>query len=136
LNEALGRRWKYFGVVPADRLRVIYGSCFAFIYPSSYEGFGLPILEAMACGAPAVVACLSAFPEVGGDAALYAESQTPKAYASHLQSLMASEHRAAKVREGIAHARQFSWDTTFARTLESYRRLANGEAVAPLSCRQ
>ena len=121
LNAALGKRWIFFGRVMPERLRVLYGSGFAFIYPSSYEGFGLPVLEAMACGAPTIVANLASLPEVGGEAALYAEGQTPVAYPQNLASLSNASFRGSKIREGLARARLFSWETTFQRTVDFYR---------------
>jgi glycosyltransferase involved in cell wall biosynthesis len=119
----LGSRWVGFGSVSTEALRVLYGSCFAYIYTSSYEGFGLPILEAMSCGTPPVVANLSSFPEVGGAAALYAQDQTPEAYTQALQSLMRPEFRETKIRQGLAHVKAFSWERTFECTLEFYKKV-------------
>jgi glycosyltransferase involved in cell wall biosynthesis len=119
----LGQRWTFFGFVSAERLRVLYGSCFAYLCTSSYEGFGLPILEAMSCGTPAVVASLSSLPEVGGAAALYAESQTPEAFACHLQALFGSQLRESMIRGGLVHAGLFTRERTFEHTIEFYRKV-------------
>jgi mannosyltransferase len=121
LNKALRKRWIDFGPVSSGRLRLLYGSCFALLYPSSYEGFGLPVLEAMACGAPVVAANRSSLPEVGGTAALYADDQVAEAYAAKLRSLLASGFRESKIREGLERAQTFSWKNTFDRTLDFYK---------------
>ena len=121
LERVLPGRWVMLGGVSDEKLRAIYSSCFAFIYPSSYEGFGLPVLEAMACGAPVVTSRLSSLPEVAGDAALTAETQTGDAYAEKLAALLAEGARARWSAVGIARAAQCQWDATFARTLRFYR---------------
>jgi mannosyltransferase len=121
LNKALAKRWVGFGSVSAEQLRVLYGSCFALMYPSSYEGFGLPILQAMACGAPVVAANRSSLPEVGCTAALYADDQIADAYAVKLRSLFDTALRDSKIREGLARAQEFSSRTTFDRTLAFYK---------------
>jgi len=123
LDKWLQGRWVELGRVTNAELRDVYAGCFAFIYPSDYEGFGLPILEAQACGAPAVVANLSSFPEVGGNAALFAAAQTPKAYAEKLEQLKSSPYRSAVIATGIANAARFHWDRTFALTLDAYQRV-------------
>ena len=124
LEDVLPGRWLALGSVPDARLRALYASCFALIYPSSYEGFGLPVLEAMACGAPVVTSNLSSLPEVVGSAALKAESQTGDGYAEKLSSLLAEGERAKWAVSGFAQANQFRWETTFERTLAFYREIA------------
>ena len=93
LVEKIGTRWRWFGQLDAQKLRVLYSSVHAFIYPSDYEGFGLPILEALACGCPVVVSKLSCFPEIGANSVLYAEGQKPEAYAFHIKNLEDSSER-------------------------------------------
>jgi len=123
LERHLSRRWLMLGSISDEALRRTYGSCFAFIFPSSYEGFGLPILEAMACGCPVVTNRLSSFPEVGGDAALYSNSQTADAYAEQLVRLTDSSVRAFFVNAGLSRSRLFPWSRTFFQTVEFYRKL-------------
>lgn len=123
LDRRLPGRWQQFGRIDDAALRDIYAGARGFIYPSDYEGFGLPILEAQACGCPAVVANRSSFPEVGGDAALYAPEQIPESYAALLASLGDDECRAAIVAAGLENAARFSWEQTTAATLALYRRL-------------
>jgi mannosyltransferase len=120
LKARLATRWHEFGPVSTADLRRLYSSVFAFIFPSDYEGFGLPILEAMACGCPVVAAALSSLPEVGGTAAYYAESQTGESYAKALSALESASERKAAVLRGIARAEEFDWLQTLQKTKAVY----------------
>ncbi len=120
VNSRLGSRWREFGPVATADLRRLYSSAFAFIFPSDYEGFGLPILEAMACGCPVIAAALSSLPEVGGSAAYYAERQSGEAYASELSYLDSVKVREDAVRKGIEWAANFDWLQTFQKTKSVY----------------
>lgn len=93
LDKAIPGRWIYFGRVDDAILRVLYSSAFAFIFPSDYEGFGLPVLEAMACGCPTVTSSDAALREVGGSAALFAAEQEPESYVAALNMLKSSATR-------------------------------------------
>jgi mannosyltransferase len=121
LHGALGERWHEFGPVNNARLRQLYSSAKAFLFPSDYEGFGLPVLEAMACGCPVVAANKASLPEVGGSAARYAEGQSGEAYAAALQALDSADVRERTVRVGLARAELFSWSKTMRDTFEVYR---------------
>jgi len=122
LESRLHGRWHLHGSVPGARLRELYSTAFAFIFPSDYEGFGLPILEAMACGCPVVAAHTASLPEVGGDAAVYAREQRPGAYAEALLALQGSPSaRQAAIEAGLRRVQRFSWDRTFDETLAAYR---------------
>jgi mannosyltransferase len=120
LRQRLGTRWHEFGPVATSDLRRLYSSAFAFIFPSDYEGFGLPILEAMACGCPVVAAATSSLPEVGGTAARYADSQNSEAYASALRVLDSVEAREGAVRAGLLLAAKFDWLQTLQKTTAVY----------------
>jgi mannosyltransferase len=120
LNSRLGIRWREFGPVATADLRRLYSSAFAFIFPSDYEGFGLPILEAMACGCPVVAATTSSLPEVGGSTAYYAERQSGESYASKLSYLDSATVREDAVRCGIEWAANFDWLQTFQKTKSVY----------------
>ena len=120
LRATLGVRWHEFGPVDTGQLRHLYSTAFAFIFPSDYEGFGLPILEAMACGCPVIAANTSSLPEVGAHAARYATEQSGSAYAGQLDVLAAVSARDASVQAGIGRAAEFSWSKTFDQTLSVY----------------
>lgn len=121
LQARLGRRWRAFGAVPADELRKLYSSAHAFIFPSDYEGFGLPVLESMACGCPVVAANSSSLPEVGGSAAMYAADQRGDAYAQLLARLDDPSQRASLIEAGFSRVREFPWSRTLEQTMSIYR---------------
>jgi glycosyltransferase involved in cell wall biosynthesis len=105
---ALGVRT--LGRVPPERLIALLQGASVFVYPSLYEGFGLPVLEAMACGAPVVTSDRSSLPEVVGDAALLVDPSEPQAIAEALLELLRSPRRArALATRGLARSRTFTW---------------------------
>jgi glycosyltransferase involved in cell wall biosynthesis len=108
----------------------IYGGAEAFVFPSRYEGFGLPALEAMACGTPTVLADSSSLPEIGGDAALYFPPENASALAAQLCRLLTdSELRRHLSKQGLERARHFTWRRTAACTANAYRVAASNDAV-------
>jgi alpha-1,3-rhamnosyl/mannosyltransferase len=104
------------GWTEKDDLVGLYRGAAALILPSRYEGFGLPVLEAMACGTPVVVSPDAALREVAGDVAVYAEDGD---YADAVRRALA-EHD-ARAAAGIERARLFSWAETARRTADAYR---------------
>ena len=117
------RPWvKVLTDVPDTSLVEFYNRAELFIYPSFYEGFGLPILEAMACGTPVIASNVSSMPEVGGPAALFADPTDPREFVSQaLRLLEEKDLRRRVVDAGLRHARQFTWAATARATLEMYR---------------
>jgi mannosyltransferase len=121
LNRKLGNRWLEFGLMRSTDLKEVYGSVFAFIFPSDYEGFGLPILEAMACGCPVICSKSSSLPEVGGDAAFYAEDQDPSEYARLIREIESDSIRGKAICMGFTNIEKYSWDETCRLTQSLYR---------------
>ena len=110
-------------------LRSLYGGAAAFVFPSVYEGFGIPVLEAFAEGCPAALARTSSLPEVGGDAALYFDPADGASIRDTLARLLGDGAlRTELVARGRERVRAFTWEATCAGTAESYRR-ALGERV-------
>ncbi len=101
------------GFVPDDELRALFSGADAFVFPSLYEGFGLPVIEAMACGAPVVCSKAGALPEVVDDAAVLVDPLDIDSIATGLTTVLTSRSLQASLRQrGIARAKQFSWDQT------------------------
>lgn len=99
------------GFVADAALPALLGGAIALVYPSRYEGFGLPPLEAMACGTPAIVTPLASLPEVCGDAALYVDADDGAALADRMAALVDSPSLRAELAEaGLARAGGFTWE--------------------------
>ena len=113
------------GFVADDDLPVLYSLADLFAYPSHYEGFGIPVIEAMACGTPVVCAHNSCLPEVAGQAALQVTAADTPALAEALHRLAADEVlRQAAITEGFRQARRFTWPAAAERLLAVYRRFS------------
>jgi alpha-1,3-rhamnosyl/mannosyltransferase len=123
LQRAEAQGWaRYLGFVPGGDLPVIYGGAKIFAFPSLYEGFGLPALEAMASGVPVVCSNASSLPEVVGDCALTCDPQDVEGLATLLErAVLDSAWRDAAILRGVVRASNFSWDKTVAGTLAAYR---------------
>jgi glycosyltransferase involved in cell wall biosynthesis len=110
------------GFIPQDEQALWYNAATLFAYPSRYEGFGLPVVEAMACGTPVLTSNRSALPEVVGDAGVTVDPDRPGELADAMvQLLRDGDWRAELRRRGLERAGQFSWDHAAQRTVEAYR---------------
>ena len=108
-----------------QQLSAYYSSAIALVYPSLYEGFGLPILEAMACGCPVITSNLSSLPEVAGDIALLvAPNNIEGLYKAMVRVVADTDLRRQLIARGLKHSHKFSWAQTAAATLEVYREVA------------
>jgi glycosyltransferase involved in cell wall biosynthesis len=117
------------GFVAEDELPLWYNTADVFVYPSLYEGFGLPPLEAMACGKPVAVADASSLPEVVGDAALCISPHQPEEWAAALLRLCQDANlRSDLTARALERARQFSWTRMAQQTVQVYRDVLAGGA--------
>ncbi len=121
--RALGLHERVIAVVKPshETLVALYGACEAFVFPSFSEGFGWPVIEAQACGAPVIASNIEPMPEVSGGAALHADPTDPAAFAAALLALQEPGARQALVRRGLLHGQQFAP----ARMTQAYLRLYN-----------
>ena len=112
------------GYIPQEDLPAVYSMATAFVYPSLYEGFGLPVLEAMACGTPVITSNVSSMPEVAGDAAMLVSPQNVDALAEAMERLLAEpDLRLELSRRGMARAGEFTWRRAAEATLVVYRQV-------------
>jgi glycosyltransferase involved in cell wall biosynthesis len=110
---------RLLGYVPDDDLGALYQLCSAFSYPSLYEGFGLPLLEALQAGAPSVTSNVSALREVGGDGARYVDPRDVRDIRAGLRTVLESaEEREALRRRGMEQASKFNWGKTARQVLD------------------
>ncbi len=130
-EDALLSRWSVRSLViqrdaSDEELPGVFGGASAFVFPSRYEGFGLPTLEAMACGTPALLADSSSHREAGGDAALYFPPGDSSTLASQLDRLLSdTELRRGVSERGVVHAGRFTWTKTAESTSAAYRIASN-----------
>jgi glycosyltransferase involved in cell wall biosynthesis len=121
----LGDRVVFLGDVPENDLPRIYNGAQVFVFPSLYEGFGLPVLEAMACGTPVVCSTSSSLPEIVGDAAITLDPQDRESWRTALTEVLKNEELRGELKaKSLAQANRFSWEKTARDTLNVYRSVA------------
>jgi len=114
------------GYVPDEMLPAIYSGATAFVYPSLYEGFGLTVLEAMACGTPVICSSTTSLPEVAGDAAVLVDPNNTTDIGEAIHSLLADEQLRDSLRaRGLLRAKEFTWDHAAAQTWQVLESAAN-----------
>lgn len=137
LHEEIGRRRlndriHFAGFVTDEELVQLYNACTIFVYPTIYEGFGLPVIEAMGCGIPVVTTRVTSIPEVGGDAVVYIDDphDEDSLCARMEELLLAPELRQDLSARGLAQAATFNWDRTARETLAVLEEVHTGPAYA------
>ena len=117
----LHKQVRLTGYVPDEELPLWYNAAAALVFPSVYEGFGLPIVQAMACGTPVIAADTSSIPEAAGDAALLFAPHDVDGLVNHLLTVLDNEEQADTMREkGVVHASQFTWTRAGAMMAQSF----------------
>jgi glycosyltransferase involved in cell wall biosynthesis len=112
-------RVQFLDYVTYDQLPLLYGQAIALVFPSLWEGFGFPVLEAMSCGTPVITSNLSSLPEVAGDAAILVNPYDENAIAAAMQQIATDDEGRSQLRAaGLARASQFSWAKTGRATAE------------------
>jgi glycosyltransferase involved in cell wall biosynthesis len=118
----------FTGFVEDEDLPALYSGASMFVFPSLYEGFGFPVLEAMACGTPVITSCVSSLPEVAGDAALLIDPRNAEEITRSMLCLLQDQALAASLREkGLRQAQRFSWQQTAQQTLKVYEYMSGND---------
>jgi glycosyltransferase involved in cell wall biosynthesis len=112
----------FTGYVPDSKLADLYCGARVFVYPSVYEGFGLPVLEAMSCGTPVVTSNVSSMPEIAGDAAVLVDPRDLRNLTQAIRNVVVDDclHQTLR-RRGLERAAEFSWESTARGTLKVYQ---------------
>jgi glycosyltransferase involved in cell wall biosynthesis len=119
------------GYVSDNELAWLFQNCFAFVYPSLFEGFGMPVLEALGFGSPVLCAQTSSLPEVGGDAAIYFDPSEPESIAQAMIGLLRGDVSRERLKEaGQRQAKEFSWARSAARLREVYQEVMKRPKVS------
>jgi alpha-1,3-rhamnosyl/mannosyltransferase len=115
---------RYLGYIPEDELPGLTAGATAFLYPSLYEGFGIPVAQAMAAAVPAITSNTSCLPEVAGDGALLVDPRSPAEIQAALEKLLTSQSLRDQLRAaGADRARRYRWDACARQSLDFFRRL-------------
>lgn len=123
LNELLPGRYKKLGFVSETELNNLYSKAFCLFYPSSYEGFGIPVIEAMKSGCPVIAANHSSIGEVSGDAALLVDNINHESFVKELRKLFDEEFRSQLISSGLKNSERFSWKKCVSETIEFYNEI-------------
>ncbi len=128
-SDSLGLKGKIYPVstVSHEELRLLYSFAEVFVYPSRYEGFGFPVLEAMACGTPVITNKSTSLPEVAGDAAILVDAEDESALGESMLKVLEDPLLCETLkRKGLAHSQGFSWMKAAQKTLNVYREVCQG----------
>lgn len=120
LEEQLGGRYGHYENPSDEGLNELYNHAKALLYPSSYEGFGIPIVEAMAAGCPVIASNTSSIPEAGGNAAMLLDNISAHSLAKGIETLKTSGVRSELIERGLNHARKFTWESSYSQMMEVF----------------
>lgn len=123
LDTCLPSRYRHAGFLTNSELNIEYNKAMCLIYPSLYEGFGIPVLEAMNAGCPVIAVDASSIPEVAGDAALLIGSGAVEEIEAGICALMSDDYRQSLISKGFVQAKKFSWDITYKKTMALYEQV-------------
>lgn len=123
LKTYLPGRHQWLGRLSDEQLNVVYNRAFCLIYPSSYEGFGIPVAEAMRAGCPVIAVNSSSIPEVAGDAGLLVKIAETSLFSDALQQLLIERNREGVIKQGLLQSQKFSWENCYQETLKVYEEL-------------
>ena len=125
LNECLHKRFEKLGFLADDRLCELYNSAFFLCYPSEYEGFGIPVLEAQSCGCPVVCQNTSSIPEVAADAGIYIDANSFQSSIQSIKQLYDKTFYEDIRKKGLVNVKRFSWEKCVKETLNFYEECFN-----------
>ena len=129
IRSGMQHEVRFLGFVSIDVLRIFFDMAKVFVFPSLYEGFGLPPLEAMACGTPVVTSNVSSLPEVVGDAAQIVNPENVFDIARGIREVLLDQNlRSRLILRGFEQLKQFSWDHSASQVLEAYEDVARARS--------
>ncbi|WP_461207377.1 glycosyltransferase family 4 protein [Clostridium sp. DL1XJH146] len=116
----------FTGYIPVNHMPIFYNACEIFVYPSFYEGFGLPPIEAMACGTPVIASSLTSIPEIIEDAAYYINPNAIEEITNSLTEVLNNQDlKQELIKKGLKKSSEYSWDKTAKETLTAYKAVCN-----------
>lgn len=125
---AFDKNIRFLTNIPEEDLIAIYNMAEVFVFPSFYEGFGIPVLEGMACGVPVVTSNVSSMPEVGGDSAVYFDPYNEEDMAEKIGRVLQDETlRKTMIAKGLEKVKEYSWEKCAAETLQVYREVIKND---------
>lgn len=125
IEGTLDGRYEHLKGISNDKLNILYNNAFCLLYPSSYEGFGIPVIEAMKAGCPVIAMNRSSIPEVAGDAGILVDSEDYNEFINEIKKLENKSYRTDIELKGYNQAERFSWKKTYNDTIKFYNKIYN-----------